>query len=307
MASVTGATGAPPAPGAGVWSRIGVYVRLTKPRIIELLLATALPTTFLASDGLPSLWVVVWVLVGGALAAGGANALNSYADRDIDALMERTAHRPLVRGEVSPRAALVFGVSLSALSVVVLWATTTPLAGILAGAAVLMYVVGYTLLLKRRTPQNIVWGGAAGCMPVLIAWAAVTGSLTWAPVILFLVVFFWTPPHYWPLALRYRDDYAAASVPMLPVVESRPVVARRIIAYSWVMVLISLALVPLAPMGPVYAVAAVVLGAGFLVEAYLLARRVGRDEDPRAMRLFHFSITYLALLFLAVAIDPFVG
>ena len=287
-------------------SRFAAFVSLTKPRIIELLLVTTVPTMILASGGVPSLRLVVATLVGGFLAAGGANALNMYIDRDIDALMARTGHRPLVTGEVSPREGLVFGLTLSVLSVVWFWFTTTPLAAALTVAAVLMYVVGYTLLLKRRTPQNIVWGGAAGCMQILIGWAAVTGSLTWAPLVLFGVVFFWTPPHYWPLSLRFKDDYAAAGVPMLPVVAPLSLVAREIIGYSWAMVATSLLLVPAAGMSPVYTCAAILLGGWFLWEAHSLLHRVRRgDANVKAMRLFHGSITYLALLFLVVGIDAF--
>ena len=280
------------------------YLALTKPRIIELLLVTTVPTMILAADGFPSLWLVLATLVGGFLAAGGANALNMYIDRDIDGLMARTGHRPIVTGEVSARGALVFGLVLAVLSVAWFAVTTNLLAAALTALAILMYVVGYTLLLKRRTPQNIVWGGAAGCMQILIGWAAVTGSLGWAPMVLFGVVFFWTPPHYWPLSLRFKDDYAAAGVPMLPVVAPLSTVAREIIGYSWAMVLTSLLLIPAAHMTPFYAVAAVVLGGAFLWEAHALLRRVRRgDKDVKAMRLFHGSISYLALFFLAVAVD----
>ena len=282
------------------------YVALTKPRIIELLLVTTVPTMILAADGVPSLRLVLATLVGGFLAAGGANALNMYIDRDIDGLMARTGHRPIVTGEVSPRGALVFGLTLAVASVVWFALVTNWLASALTALAILMYVVGYTLLLKRRTPQNIVWGGAAGCMQILIGWAAVTGSLSWAPMVLFGVVFFWTPPHYWPLSLRFKDDYAAAGVPMLPVVAPLSTVAREIIGYSWAMVLTSLLLVPAAHMTPFYAVAAALLGGAFLWEAHSLLRRVRRgDKDVKAMRLFHGSISYLALFFLAVAVDAF--
>ncbi len=301
-----------PGSGSGAAARPGVagtmraYLALTKPRIIELLLVTTIPTMFLAAGGLPPAGVMVATLVGGTLAAGGANTLNQYLDRDIDTLMVRTGRRPLVTGDVTPRAALVFGLVLSVLSVAWLVRLVNVPAAVLAASAILFYVVVYTLGLKRRTPQNIVWGGAAGCFPVLIGWVAVTGTLAWPPLVLFLVVFFWTPPHYWPLSLRFVDDYAAAGVPMLPVVESPLGVARRIVAYTWAMVAVSLLLVPVGGMGPVYAVAAAVLGAGFLVESYALLHRVRRgDVDPKAMRLFHGSISYLALLFLAVAIDPF--
>lgn len=291
------------------------HVALTKPRIVELLLVTAVPTMFLAADGLPTWQQTVAVLVGGALAAMGANTLNSVYDRDIDAVMHRTDKRPAAMGVISVRAGLFQGLVLSLASAFFLWWWTNWLAAVLALVAILAYAVGYTMWLKRRTPQNIVWGGAAGCMPVLIAWSAVTGSLTWTPVILFLIVFFWTPPHYWPLAMKYKEDYRNAGIPMLPVLKNDVQVSHQIIAYSWVMVLVSLALTPVAHMGIVYTVAAFVLGAIFIVMAYqLLAsakRESGNDESVEvttkvAMRLFHWSITYLALLFLAVAIDPFV-
>ena len=298
--------GLAPGPSQRSRSRFAAYVALTKPRIIELLLVTTVPTMILAAGGVPSLRLVGATLVGGFLAAGGANALNMYVDRDIDAMMIRTGHRPLVTGEISPRGGLIFGLTLAFASVIWFAVTTTPLAAVLTVLAILMYVVGYTILLKRRTPQNIVWGGAAGCMQILIGWAAVTGSLTWAPFVLFGIVFFWTPPHYWPLSLRFKDDYAAAGVPMLPVVASLPTVARQIIGYSWAMVITSLLLIPAAHMTPFYSVAAVLLGGAFLLEAYNLLRRARRGNvDVKAMRLFHGSISYLALLFLAVAVDAF--
>ena len=294
-------------PRRGARKTVGAFVALTKPRIIELLLVTTVPTMFLAEGGVPSLSLVLATLVGGTLAAGSANTLNCYLDRDIDVVMHRTERRPLATGLVSPAEALTFGIVLGVLSVGWLAATVNVLSAVLALAAILFYVCVYTMALKRRTPQNIVWGGAAVCMPVLIGWAAVTGSLSWAPVVLFAVIFFWTPPHYWPLSLRFKDDYAAAGVPMLPVVADVVVVARRIVIYSWVMVATSLLLWPVAPTGPTYPVAAVVLGAAFLVEAHrLLARaRAGHaGQALRPMRLFHWSITYLTLLFVAVAVDP---
>ncbi|MGA1669187.1 MAG: heme o synthase, partial [Candidatus Nanopelagicales bacterium] len=282
------------------------YVAITKPRIIELLLVTAIPTMILAARGWPEPSVAVAVIVGGMLAAGGANAFNSVYDRDIDALMARTHARPVATGAVSVRGGLVLASVLSLASLIILATFANVLAAVLGAIAIAFYAVGYTMVLKRRTPQNIVWGGAAGCMPVLIAWAAVTGTLTWAPVVLFLIVFWWTPPHYWPLSLRYRDDYAAAGVPMLPVVTDVSGVTRSIVIYSWIMVAFSLILIPVAGMGWIYAIAAVVLGAVFLVEAHLLRRRaLSGAADVRPMRLFHWSITYLALLFLAVAVDPF--
>ncbi|MBA2509149.1 MAG: protoheme IX farnesyltransferase [Nocardioidaceae bacterium] len=303
-------------PGGRGWARLSAYVALTKPRIIELLLLTTVPVMFLASRGVPPLWPVVATVVGGALSAGSANALNCVVDADIDQRMQRTRRRPLPQHSVSPSAALVFGLALGAISTLWLGFLVNWLSAALALAANVFYVVGYSMLLKRRTPQNIVWGGAAGCFPVLIGWTAVTGSLALAPVVLFAVVFFWTPPHFWALAIRYRDDYAAANVPMLPVVAPSRVVARRIVAYSWATVATSLLLWPVAGTGLVYPVAAGVLGAALLFEAYALLARVGREstvergpagEDASAlqpMRLFHGSNLYLALLFLSVAIDP---
>ena len=295
-------------PQGSAWGTVRDYIAITKPRIIELLLVTAIPSMILAARGWPEPITAIAVIVGGMLAAGGANAYNSVYDRDIDALMSRTHARPVATGAVSVRGGLTLATLLSAASVLVLSVFANPLSAVLAGIAIVFYAVGYTMLLKRRTSQNIVWGGAAGCMPVLIAWAAVTGGLSWTPAVLFLIVFWWTPPHYWPLSLRYRDDYAAAGVPMLPVVTDVRSVTRSIVVYSWIMVATSLVLIPVASMGWVYSVAAGVLGAVFLVEAHILRRRALADpQDARPMRLFHWSITYLALLFLAVAIDPFIG
>jgi protoheme IX farnesyltransferase len=283
------------------------YVALTKPRIIELLLVTTIPTMLLAERGFPSAGLILVTLAGGTAAAGAANALNSYLDRDIDSVMHRTQRRPLVTGEVSPRGALVFGLLLAVASVVWFAVLVNPLATALTALAIVMYVVGYTLLLKRRTPQNIVWGGAAGCMPVLIGWSAVTGSLDWAPVALFAVVFFWTPPHYWPLSMKFRREYKAAGVPMLPVVASDVRVAWEMLAYAVAMVAASLALVPLAEMTWLYTAAAALSGAWFV---WLAAGVLHRARHPRTgrklgeMRLFHGSITYLTVLFAAVAIDP---
>jgi protoheme IX farnesyltransferase len=282
------------------------YLALTKPRIIELLLVTTIPTMFLAAGGFPALALVCWTLLGGTLAAGGANVLNCYLDRDIDAMMHRTAHRPSATGQISGPKTVAFGMTLSILSVSVLAVTVNLLSAALAAFAIGFYVIGYTMLLKRRTSQNIVWGGAAGCMPVLIGWSAVTGSISWTPVILFLIVFFWTPPHYWPLSLRYKDDYAAAGVPMLPVTDTPHEVAKQIILYSWVMVATTLALIPVADMNWLYSVIAVLSGALFIYEAYALRTRVRKDlDDVNPMRLFHWSISYLSLIFLAIGIDPF--
>ncbi len=283
------------------------YVALTKPRIIELLLVTTFPVMFLAERGIPPVWLIVATLVGGTLAAASANVLNCYLDRDIDAQMNRTSNRPLVTGTISPRASLVFGGVLGVASVLWLGLLVNWISAWLGLAAIALYVVFYTMILKRRTSQNIVWGGVAGCVPVLIGWSAVTGSVSWEALILFLVVFFWTPPHYWPLSMRFREDYAAAGVPMLPVVAEDVAVGRKIVVYSWVTVLTSLALVPVAPMGWIYTAVAVVSGALFVVESHRLlgrARRGVAGPALGAMRLFHYSISYLTLLFLGVAVDP---
>ncbi|WP_425320300.1 heme o synthase [Ornithinimicrobium cerasi] len=304
-----GSAEAPPSgPGQEGWRQVvRDYVALTKPRIIELLLVTTFPVMFLAQRGVPPVWLIVTTLVGGTLAAASANVLNCYLDRDIDARMHRTSNRPLVTGRVRPRDALVFGAVLGVGSVLWLGLLVNWLSAWLALGAILLYVVFYTVLLKRRTSQNIVWGGVAGCMPVLIGWSAVTDSLSWAALILFLVVFFWTPPHYWPLSMRFRDDYAAAGVPMLPVVAEDVAVGRRIVVYAWVTVVASLLLVPVAPMGWIYTVTAVVSGALFVLESHRLhgrARAGVSGPQLGAMRLFHYSISYLTLLFLGVAVDP---
>ncbi len=286
--------------------RVAAYVALTKPRIIELLLVTTLPSMILAAHGLPSWSAVLATMVGGTLAAGSANALNCYVDRDIDAVMRRTTHRPLARHEVTPRGALIFGLTIGVLAVALMGFVTNWLAAGLTAAAIAFYVVVYTMLLKRRTSQNIVWGGAAGCMPVLIGWAAVTGSLAWPAVVLFAVVFFWTPPHFWALAIRYRDDYARANVPMLPVVASAHRVAVEIVVYAWLTALVSLALWPLAT-GWVYGALAVLAGAALVGAAHrlLVSTRKGANAKA-AMQLFHLSNSYLAFLFVAVAVDTFV-
>jgi protoheme IX farnesyltransferase len=296
-------------PGHRPWpARVGAFVALTKPRIIELLLITTVPVMFLAQRGVPDLLLVLYVVVGGYLSAGGANALNMYIDRDIDALMHRTERRPLVTGMVSPRECLAFGIALAIGSTVWLAVLVNPLSAGLALAALLFYIFVYTLGLKRRTSQNIVWGGIAGCMPVFVGWAAVTGSLGWAPVVLFLVVFFWTPPHTWPLSMKVKDDYANAGVPMLPVVATNEAVAKQIVAYSWVMVAVSMALWPIAHTSLLYPVSAVLLGGFWLKEAHGLLSRARNGvvgAKLKEMRLFHWSITYLTLLFVEIAIDPF--
>lgn len=291
-----------------VGARVMAFVALTKPRIIELLLITTVPVMFLAEQGVPDLGLVLLTCLGGYLSAGGANALNMYIDRDIDALMDRTSQRPLVTGMVSPRECLAFGVSLAVASTLLFGLTVNWLSAWLALGALLFYVVVYTMILKRRTSQNIVWGGIAGCMPVLIGWSAVTDSLSWAPVVLFLVMFFWTPPHYWPLSMKVREDYARVGVPMLPVIASNKVVARQIVIYSWVMVAVSLLLTPLGYTGWFYTTVALAAGGWWLWEAHALQNRAKAETAGgklKEMRLFHWSITYVSLLFVAVAVDPF--
>ena len=286
---------------------LAAYVGLMKPRIIELLLLTTVPVMFLAQRGVPPLLLVVSTVIGGTLSAGSANALNCYYDRDIDERMRRTRRRALPRHMVSPGSALVFGLVLGVVSTLWLGLLVNWLSAALALAANVFYVVVYTMILKRRTSQNIVWGGAAGCFPALIGWTAVTGELAWAPVVLFLVVFFWTPPHFWALAIRYREDYAAAEVPMLPVVAGAKTVARQIVVYSYVMVATSLLLWPVAPTGWFYPAAAITLGVAFLVESHLLLGRAEESDDVsdlKPMRLFHWSNMYLSLLFVSVALDP---
>jgi protoheme IX farnesyltransferase len=285
-------------------STVKAYVALTKPRVIELLLVTTAPVMILAERGIPSVWLILATLVGGSLSAGSANTFNMYLDRDIDAVMGRTQGRPLVTGEITPPKALIFGWVLGVLSVVWLWVTTTPLAAILSLGAILFYVFVYTLWLKRRSEQNIIWGGIAGCFPVVIGWTAVTGSLAWEPLILFLVVFLWTPPHYWPLSMRYRDDYASVSVPMLGVVRKAPEVGLQVILYAWATVAASLILIPVAPMGLLYSLVAVAGGGWFIVESHRLYARALAGEEVKPMRVFHSSISYLTLLFVSVGVDP---
>jgi protoheme IX farnesyltransferase len=282
---------------------IGALVALTKPRIIELLLVTTVPTMLLAQRGLPSLRLVGVTLIGGTLAAGSANTVNCYIDRDIDAVMKRTARRPLVnkRGAIRPAEALTWGITLGVLATLLLGLEANWLAASLADAAIAFYVFVYTLLLKRRSPANIVIGGAAGCFPVLVGWAAVTGTVAVPAIVLFAVIFLWTPPHFWALAMKFKDDYARANVPMLPVVATPAAVTRRIAAYSDAMVAATLLLAPYA--GWLYTAAAVGLGAWFLAEAHRLNRVAARGDSPlHSMRLFHLSIAYLTLLFVVVAV-----
>jgi protoheme IX farnesyltransferase len=277
---------------------------LTKPRIIELLLVTTIPTMVLAAGKWPSVSLMAITLLGGSLAAGGANAINMYIDRDIDALMVRTQGRPLVTGDVSPRNALIFAVLLEIAAFAVLWSGANLLSAILALSATMFYVCIYSLWLKRTSKQNIVIGGAAGAVPVLVGWAAVQNSLGWAPVILFLVIFFWTPPHFWALAIRHSDDYRAAGVPMLPVVATMQETVRSMVIYSVILTATSLALVPVANLGYIYGITALLFGTLFILGSI----RLGRDpSESRSMRLFSFSITYVSVLFMALTVDVLVN
>lgn len=297
-----------PVPGSSSsrsWAgQVHAYIRLTKPRIIELLLITTVPIMIVAEGGLPSFWLVLATLVGGSFAAGSANAINCYLERDIDELMRRTAARPLPRGEIIPSSALRFGLVLGGLGILVLAVAVNLLSAVLALAAIMFYVVVYTVLLKRTTPSNIVIGGAAGAAPVLIGWAAVTGRLELPAIAAFLIVFYWTPPHFWALSMRYASDYRAAGVPMLPVVVGARVTGRRILIYALSLVGVSLLFVPVARTGPIYLAAALVLGVTFVG----LAVRLSRTPEPReAMSLFRFSIAYLTLLFVAMGADRLFG
>jgi protoheme IX farnesyltransferase len=285
-------------------SKFGSYVALTKPRIIELLLVTTIPTMVLAAGKWPSVSLMAITLLGGSLAAGGANAINMYIDRDIDALMVRTQGRPLVTGDVSPRNALIFAVLLEIAAFAVLWSGANLLSAVLALSATMFYVCIYSLWLKRTSKQNIVIGGAAGAVPVLVGWAAVQNSLGWAPVILFLVIFFWTPPHFWARAIRHSDDYRAAGVPMLPVVATMKETVRSMVIYSVILTATSLALVPVANLGYIYGITALLFGTLFILGSI----RLGRDpSESRSMRLFSFSITYVSVLFMALTVDVLVN
>lgn len=280
------------------------YFELTKPRVIELLLVSTVPTMILAQRGIPDIWLILATVVGGAFSAGSANSFNCYIDADIDKIMGRTKGRPLVTGELTKREAYFFAWGLGVLSVAWLAVLVNLLAAVLSLVAILFYVFVYTLLLKRRTPQNIVWGGAAGSMPVLIGWAAVTNDLAPAAWVLFLIIFLWTPPHYWPLSLRYKQDYTDAGVPMLPVVRNNKTVGVQIILYAWALIASTLLLIPVASMGLIYSITAVVTGVWFVFESYRLYRQAIVGEITNPMRLFHGSISYLTLLFIAIAIDP---
>lgn len=284
-------------------ARLAGYVALTKPRIIELLLITTVPTMVVANEGIPSGWLILNTIIGGALSAGGANAINMWVDRDIDALMERTKNRPLVTGLISPRAGLTFAIVLEVIAFAWLWYWVNLLTAVLAVSACLFYVFVYTLWLKRTSKSNIVIGGAAGAVPVLIGWSAVTDSLSWAPVVLFAVMFYWTPPHFWALAIKYKDDYASADVPMLPSVASMKTTATRILLYTLLLWGLSLVFSPVAGMGNLYLGAAIVLGGLF---TWLAVKLLREPSTKAAMKVFTYSITYITLLFGAMALDVLV-
>ena len=289
--------------GLSVRERVSAYIALTKPRIIELLLVTTVPSMVVAAKGWPSTALVLWTLLGGTLAAGGANAINCYVDRDIDGIMPRTRRRPLPSHRVAPRSALVFGTVLGAVSFLQMWTTVNALAAALALAGLLFYVFVYTIGLKRTTPQNIVIGGAAGAVPALVGWAAVTGTLELPALALFAIIFYWTPPHFWALALRYERDYAAAGVPMMPVIYGREETTKHILLYSLLLLAMCLAFFSVGRMGMLYLGSALVLNGAFIY----LAIRLWRRPEPRvAWDLFRFSIYYLALLFVAAAADQFI-
>ncbi|MCU1358698.1 MAG: Protoheme farnesyltransferase [Acidimicrobiales bacterium] len=284
-------------------ARVAGYVALTKPRIIELLLITTVPTQVVAAHGMPSGWLILETVLGGAFAAGGANAINMYVDRDIDAVMDRTKDRPLVTGLIKPRAALTFAIGLEVVAFFWLWGLVNLLSAVLGVAACLFYVFIYTLWLKRTSSHNIVIGGAAGAVPVLIGWSSVTNSLGWAPIVLFAVIFYWTPPHFWALAVKYKDDYASADVPMLPSVVSLRTTAIRILGYTIFLWALTLVFSPVAGMGHIYLGSAIVLGAVF---TWLAAKLLQDPTTKRAMQVFSYSITYITLLFGAMAVDQLV-
>jgi protoheme IX farnesyltransferase len=285
-------------------NKFKAYLALTKPRVIELLLITTLPTMILAQQGLPNFWLVIATLIGGSLSAGAANAFNCYIDTDIDKIMGRTKNRPLVTGELSGKEALIFSWIVAVASVLWLGFLVNWLASLISLAALLFYVLIYTLVLKRRTPQNIVWGGAAGAAPVLIGWAAVTGEVSASAWVLFLVIFLWTPPHYWPLSVKYKDDYAAAGVPMLPVVRSTKTVVQQILIYAWAVGASTLLLIPIGGMGLIYCITAVAGSAWFIIAAHKLYKEGLAGDLKKPMSLFHLSNLYLTALFIAIALDP---
>jgi len=284
--------------------KMAAFFALTKPRVIELLLITTVPVMILAQRGIPNLWLVLGTLIGGALSAGSANSFNSIIDTDIDKIMGRTQKRPLVTGELTKRAAIIFATAIGIISVLWLGLLVNWLSAALALGAELFYIFIYTLLLKRRTPQNIVWGGAAGAVPVLIGFSAVTNSLSWSSLVLFLMIFLWTPPHYWPLSMKYKDDYEAAGVPMLPVVSDPISVGKQIVWYSYAFVLSTFVLISVAPMGWIYTITAVATGLWFIIESHILLSQAKKDSVTNPMRLFHISITYLTILFIAIGVDP---
>lgn len=289
--------------------KIKAYIHLTKPQVIELLLVTTAPTMMFAAHGMPSFWLMMNTLIGGAMAAGASGAFNCYIDRDIDRKMKRTEKRPLVTGELTDREALIFAWILAVVSVAYLWFLVNPLAGVLGVVAILLYVVFYSLYLKKRTTQNIVWGGIAGCMPVFIAWAAVRETIEWPALVLFTVIFLWTPPHYWPLSMKYAEDYKAAGVPMLGAIAPAHSVSVQVVLYGWAMVICSLLLIPVGGAGWVYGLSAAAVGGWFLYQCHKLHYLAlsQKATSRTSMVVFHGSITYLTILFIALAIDPFVG
>lgn len=306
-------SGRAPEPAAGgkvsLGRKVKAYIHLTKPQIIELLLVTTAPTMIFAARGFPDLWLVLHTMIGGALAAGASGAFNCYIDREADRLMKRTEKRPLVTGELTDREAIVFAWVLAVVSIVYLYFLVNPLAAFLGVVAIFLYVVFYSLWLKKRTKQNIVWGGLAGCMPVFIAWAAVENTITWAAVVLFMVIFLWTPPHYWPLSMKYAEDYRAAGIPMLGATDSAKSVSVQVVLYGWAMVICSLLLVPLGGAGWIYTITALAVGAWFLYHCHKLHNLALAEQatSRTAMVVFHGSITYLTILFISLAVDPFVG
>ncbi|MGW0044038.1 heme o synthase [Rhodococcus sp. NPDC003348] len=307
---LAGAPDATPASGSdSLWGRISgtllAYLALTKPRVIELLLVATIPAMLLADRGTVDFPLILATLFGGWMGAASANTLNCVVDADIDKVMKRTARRPLARMAVPTSHALIFGLALGVASFGWLWWATYPLAAILIALTIAFYVLVYTMVLKRRTWQNVIWGGAAGCMPVMVGWAAVTGSLSWEPIVLFLVIFFWTPPHTWAMAMRYKEDYKAAGVPMLPVIATEERVTKQILVYTWLTVLTTLVLVPAA--GVIYAAVALVAGAWFLLMAHQLYTGVRRGEQVKPLRLFLQSNNYLAVVCLGLAVDSVLG
>ncbi|MFF0813848.1 heme o synthase [Rhodococcus sp. NPDC003318] len=306
---LAGAPDATPSTPDTVWGRITgkvlAYLALTKPRVIELLLVATIPAMLLADRGTVDFPLILATLFGGWMGAASANTLNCVVDADIDKVMKRTARRPLARMAVPTSHALVFGLVLGAGSFVWLWWAANLLAGLLVLVTIAFYVFVYTMVLKRRTWQNVIWGGAAGCMPVLVGWAAVTGTLSWEPIVLFLVIFFWTPPHTWALAMRYKEDYKAAGVPMLPVIATEERVTKQIVVYTWLTVIATLALVPAA--GVIYAAVALVAGAWFLLMAHQLYSGVRKGGSVKPLRLFLQSNNYLAVVFCGLAVDSVLG